>query len=667
VKWKYPRWLGATSRLAGKRGTVFLERVEPWLSRAPGFAIAACVGVFMPAAVFAAAPSIEDFVRSPLVMAASISPKGTQLIYLQTDERGHYGLGGVKLANMTPFAITLGDDDVYDYTWLTEERVAFSVAMRRRYSRGLYLYDLGAKAAAGINDADLTDIVSVLEEDRSRMYVWFIAGETHRRMGLALLDIDRRAASGYGRSVDDALIAHWVPAPPGEIHGWMADKTGQVRIGFTFHRDQLKAWTHRNDADPWEELPLDPVASDLVTFSGDGNGVYVVHDDGGSPTRALRLLDLRTKELGPVIFQDPEFTLEDLWVRFSRKDDAMVGLTFTRDVPTTRWFNERFAAVQAAVDAKLPGRLNLLSDWDREETRFVVAALSDRHPSKYYVYEAGSGKLMALPESAPWIDASKMRPMQTIRYAAHDGLRLQGYLTLPEKRDDGTKPALIVVPHGGPWARDEWGWNAEVQFLASRGYAVFQPNYRGSTGFKREVTEKRSEFRAMLDDVLDGTEAACRAGLVDRDRVAIYGGSFGGYLALAGAAFAPDRFKCAISFAGVFDWERLLEQDRYRRNARAARHYNRRYIGDPKADAERFNAMSPIKHAAKIKIPLLLAHGTSDSVVDVEQTKILSRELKEHGVVFEAVYFKEEGHGLTDPANEARFLRQLEEFLARHL
>lgn len=614
-----------------------------------------------------AAPPAGTFTRPPAVRAVSISPDGRNLIYLSADEKGHYGMAGVDLTTMVPFAMTLDGDDIYDFTWLTDESVAFNVAMNRRWARGLYTYKLGAKAAEGISERDLTEIVSVLRDDRTRMYVWYTKRATGRRHGLALVDIDRRPSPGMGRLDEDFMVVRWVPEPPGEILGWRADRTGQVRIGVTFHEGSKRAWIHEKDGDRWEELGIDPEHTSIIAFTFDGRSLYVLHDDGASATDSIRLFDLESRTLGPVLFNDPEFGLEEGRLLGAWKDRTLVGVRFARDGLTTRWLSERFEKYQAAIDEKLPGRVNHISSWDEAESRLVVTAQSDRAPAQFFLYTVDSGSLMALPSASPWIDPVQMQPMQTVRFKARDGLPLQGYLTLPKARTDGVKPALVVYPHGGPWVRDEWGWDSTVQFLASRGYAVFQPNYRGSSGFKAEVSGERSDFRAMFDDVIDGTNLVARSGLVDPQRVAIYGGSFGGFLALAGAAFEPDRFKCVVSFAGVFDWAKLVDQSRFKRGVGYLRFLRRRDVGDPRTDAEHFASISPIGHAASIKVPVLLVHGARDDRVEDEQTKDLVRVLKQNRVKYETMFFKDEGHGFADPENAAKFLKKLEGFLAQHL
>ena len=627
--------------------------------------IAALVGAQVLA--LAAPPPVELFTRRPAVLAASLSESGRNLIYLGADEKNHIGLAGVTLETMTPFAITLDSDDISDFDWLTDDTVTFSVAMNWRWARGLYTYKLGDKFAAGLNERDLTDFVSVLREDRSRMYVWYLDGASHRRQGLALLDTDRQKTTGRGQLDDEFMIVRWVTPPPGELLGWGADMTGQVRLCSTFHDGKKRRWIHGSDTERWEELPYDWEYATFEGFSFDGRSLYIVSTEGEDSTDALRTYDLETKQPGPVLFRDPEFSLEDSWLLFSRKDESLVGIRYFRDGLATHWFSERFKQYQAAIEAKLPGRVIHITRWDDAETRLVVAAETDRQPKQYYLYTVESGAISALPASAPWIDPQQMQPMQTVRFKARDGLQLQGYLTLPARSADGKKPALVVMPHGGPWARDTWGFDSVVQFLASRGYAVFQPNFRGSTGFKAEVSGERSDFRAMYNDVVDGTELVRKSGLVDPSRVAIYGGSFGGYLAMAGAAFEPDRFKCAVSFAGVFDWGKLVGQTRYKRDNRYLRYLRQRDVGDPRSEQERFDEISPIKHAAKIKIPILLVHGKEDLTVEDDQTKALIGVLKENKIRHETLFFKDEGHGFKNPANEAKFLTRLEQFLAKNL
>ena len=241
-------------------------------------------------------------------------------------------------------------------------------------------------------------------------------------------------------------------------------------------------------------------------------------------------------------------------------------------------------------------------------------------------------------------------------------------MTLPAGASRENRVPLVVLPHGGPWARDNWGWDGEVQFLASRGYAVFQPNYRGSTGYAWRFPEKDMwDFRKMHDDVTDGVKAVLKTRVIDPDRIAIMGGSFGGYLALSGVAHEPELYRCAVTIAGVFDWERMLKDARNSEYLRGRYGVLRRNLGDPAKRKEKFEEISPIKHVGKVKVPVFVAHGTSDIVAAVGQSKALIAELKKHGVPHEKQIERGEGHGFRKIDNQVELYTAVEAFLAKHL
>jgi dipeptidyl aminopeptidase/acylaminoacyl peptidase len=211
-------------------------------------------------------------------------------------------------------------------------------------------------------------------------------------------------------------------------------------------------------------------------------------------------------------------------------------------------------------------------------------------------------------------------------------------------------------------------WQPDVQFLASRGYAVFQPNYRGSDGYGlRYPDDDAWAFRKMHDDVTDGVNALLRTGLVDKDRMAIMGGSFGGYLALCGAAFEPDLYRCAITMAGVFDWEQQLKSSRSGSVGTWRYAWLKRHLGDPKKNAERFEEISPLRHVAKVRIPVYVAHGVEDPIARYDQSHRLIAELKKHRVPFEKQIEYGESHGFRKLENSVQLYTAIEAFLAKHL
>ena len=346
-----------------------------------------------------------------------------------------------------------------------------------------------------------------------------------------------------------------------------------------------------------------------------------------------------------------------------------LALGYHRDFYAQRSIDPQFAEAQAAVNAKLPGRLNIIYDCDYNLRRYVVSSSTGREPARFVIFDRADGSFLPLPAPAPWLNPSDMSVKRPIRFPTRDGLMLEGYLSMPAPSADGSKPPLVVNPHGGPWIRDTWGYDADVQFLTTRGYAVFQPNYRGSSGYSRAISkEDEWDFLKMHNDVTDGVRHIVKMGAIDEKRIAIFGGDFGGYLAVAGAAFEPDLYRCAVTFAGVFDWEQLLGQSRMNRR------YNqfnydllRTKLGDPKKQQERFEAMSPIAHVGAIRAPVFVVHGKLDGKFDYRQSTKLLSELKKNKVPHEKLIFDTEFHGLFERKNRQKFLEAVERFLAKNL
>ncbi|MDP2138045.1 MAG: alpha/beta fold hydrolase, partial [Candidatus Didemnitutus sp.] len=268
----------------------------------------------------------------------------------------------------------------------------------------------------------------------------------------------------------------------------------------------------------------------------------------------------------------------------------------------------------------------------------------------------------------PWLPENLLGEVRLMTFKARDGLMLDGYVTLPADHVPDRPAPMVVLPHGGPWARDVWGYHPEAQFFASRGYVVFQPNYRGSTGYGADISiTPRAEFRRMHDDVTDGTRALIRSGIADPARIAIVGTSFGGYLAVCGAAFEPDLYRCAVTIAGIFDWERVmrearnLDPDPYRYEQLL------RMLGDPRKLQEKFEAMSPFHSVSQIKVPVFVAHGGDDRVADSSQSRRLTKALTKARVPHETMFRTDEGHGFSELKNRVELYERVESFLKKHL
>jgi dipeptidyl aminopeptidase/acylaminoacyl peptidase len=306
-----------------------------------------------------------------------------------------------------------------------------------------------------------------------------------------------------------------------------------------------------------------------------------------------------------------------------------------------------------------------------DEDKYIVRTYGDKSLGDYHLYDKTTDELSYIGDPSPWLEEAYMASMNPIKYQSRDGMTIHGYLTLPAGYDMETAKDLPVVvnPHGGPWARDTWGFNPEVQFLANRGYAVLQMNFRGSTGFGREFWEAsfREWGKKMQDDITDGVNWLVEKGIADEERVAIYGASYGGYATLAGLAFTPDLYACGVDYVGVSNLFTFMGTippywEPYKKMMYEM-------VGDPEneADSLMLRSASPVFHADKITSPLFVAQGAQDPRVNVDESDQMVAAMKERGVDVEYMVKENEGHGFRNEENRFEFYRAMEEFLATHL
>ncbi|GAA4885031.1 hypothetical protein GCM10023333_18380 [Ferrimonas pelagia] len=295
----------------------------------------------------------------------------------------------------------------------------------------------------------------------------------------------------------------------------------------------------------------------------------------------------------------------------------------------------------------------------------VVTAGSDRDPGSFYLYDSHSNKMRFLAKARPWVDPAESAEVRPIRFEARDGLVIHGLLTLPRGREDKGLP-LIVHPHGGPHGpRDWWGYNSTTQFLASRGYAVLQVNFRGSGGYGKEF--EKAGYRHWGDkiqyDILDGTHYVIEQGIVDKERICIYGASFGGYSALQAAVVEPDLFKCTLGFVGVYDLEMMHKKGDIPKRE-TGRKYLNKVIGKDKQELIRF---SPVHNVDKLKASVFILHGKEDERVPIEQAYALRDALDAIDYPYKWKVVKKEGHGFYNEDNRAEMFEEMVTFFDEHL
>lgn len=613
---------------------------------------------------------VEHFFRQPALRTPRINPAGTHVAMIVHEVEND--TSGILLMSVADGKFTGmrggGDYDVSNFQWAGDDRVVFSVSRDKLYSWGLYAMKI--KQTDRVVTVNNYDVVQVLGSPRARpdnvqVYVARSVRNNGRPGDLLELDLKRNNTNRRGDSGQN--IRDKIPLPPGDAAlAWFRDRTGEVRYAVT-HRKSVQRLYRRLADDTWKEIAIDLDHDSPLAVHADPAVLFVAHlnRDGA---RELRTYHTDTGERGPVLHTDDKYDFSDGSVAYSATEDEVIGLTYPRQATEQVWLRGEEAALQAAIDGALPAnRLNQIVSRSRDGQRLLIVSSSDRHPGSLYLMDRALKKLRHLSDFAPWLPEELMSPVMLMTFKTRDGLQLDGYVTLPPGHVEGKPSPMVVLPHGGPWVRDTWGYDPQSQFLASRGYVVFSPNYRGSTGYNPEISlHPRMEFRKMHDDVTDGVRALIASNIADPKRIAIYGGSFGGYLALAGAAFEPDLYRCAISFAGVFDLETMMKDDRSNNNDfRFA--WFRRDFGDPKANKERFEAMSPLRHVEQIKASIFVAHGSEDRNADTSQSRRLVKSLNAAGIEHETMFISGEGHGLAAMKNRVEFFRRLEAFLKKHL
>ena len=400
-----------------------------------------------------------------------------------------------------------------------------------------------------------------------------------------------------------------------------------------------------------------------IAFSKDNQSIYAASNKDRDKVE-LVVLDLEANE--KVLYSNPQVDVAG--ALYDSTQDAILASVYMTDKLHYVFFDEKFETIFKNLQEELNVSESELSinDYNKEMNKFIVAVSSDKEYGTYYYYDAETEELTKLTELASWIDRDSLADMHPISYTSRDGLTIHGYLTLPKNKKAEQLP-LIVNPHGGPWARDMWGYNPEVQLLANRGYAVLQVNFRSSTGYGKEFMDAGNKQWGLKiqDDITDGVQWAIDQGIADPDRIGIYGASFGGYATLAGITFTPDLYAAAVDYVGVSNIFTLLDTIPPYWETMRNDLYNR--VGHPVEDKELLEAVSPVFHADKIKTPLFVAQGANDPRVNKAESDQIVEALQKRGIDVEYMLKENEGHGFQNEENRIEFYNAMIEFFDKHL
>ncbi|MDX6392556.1 MAG: hypothetical protein QOJ73_3619 [Streptosporangiaceae bacterium] len=452
---------------------------------------------------------------------------------------------------------------------------------------------------------------------------------------------------------------------PGFI-GWIADAQLVVRAGIQPQPDGGAVVMVRDSAaEEWRQLLAidaeDALTTGPLAFSEDGASLLAESSVGADTARLVRI-DLASGDV-EVLAEDPEADVTGVRLHPDTREPQIV--TFLKDRSEYQVLDPSVAPDLAAIRALHPGDPSLVGA-DNADATWLVGFTNDAGAVPYFSYDRETRSGRFLFEHQPELSHYELAPMEPFSFTSRDGLTIHGYATFPPEAERTGLPMVLNV-HGGPWARDAWGYDAEAQWLANRGYLSVQVNFRGSTGYGKAFVNAgdREWGGRMQDDLVDAVAFAVGQGWADPARVAIYGGSYGGYAALAGATFTPDLFRCAVDIVGPSNLKTLIETIPPYWAPMVAQFHRR--VGDPAVDAEFLWSRSPLSRVSSIRIPLLIAQGANDPRVKQAESEQIVAALREAGIDHEYLLFPDEGHGFAKPENRLRFYAAAERFLARHL
>ena len=594
---------------------------------------------------------LRDFFRNPEQTAFRISPDGRYLSWLAPYERRLNvfvrPIGGGTTTRVTSETAR----DIGGYFW-KGERIVFVKDFGGDENFHVVSVSLdGAQVDLTPGDKVKADVVDMLEDDDGHLIV------SHNRRDESVFDVFR---------IDIATGAATMLAQnPGNVTTWHTDHDGKLRAAGTSDGVNTSLlYREREDQDFTPILTTSfKEAVQPLFFTFDNRKLYVASNRGRDKAAIFEFDPAAARE-GALLVESAEADIEALF--HSRKRKVLTSARWVTSKVQRKFFDAHTEAMYRDIEARLPGYDVTLTSSNKDEDKFVVAAMSDRTPGKRYLYDSNARTLELLADIAPWLPEAQLSSMQPIVFEARDGLAIHGYLTLPQGRDPRNLPVVVNV-HGGPWARDVWGFNPEVQFLANRGYAVLQVNFRGSTGYGRKFWEAsfREWGRKMQDDLTDGVQWLIAQGVADPSRIAIYGGSYGGYATLAGLAFTPDLYACGVDYVGVSNLLTFMKSiPPYWKPFLAML---QEMIGDMEKDEAMLRAASPVFSADRIKSPLLIAQGAKDPRVVKSESDQMVDAMRKRGVEVEYLVKDNEGHGFRNEENRFEFYESMERFLAKHI
>ena len=596
---------------------------------------------------------LRDFFRNPETTGYEVSPSGELIGFLKPVDHRLNVWVQPKSGGEAKQITNVKDRDIRGFFWKGDKYVLYL-----KDNGGDENYHVYVAQSDGSGSRDLTpfegvraEMIDDLEDDPTDL----IIGLNQR---------NKEVFDAYRLNIETGNL-NLIAENPGNISSWTTDHAGNIRVATTTDGVNTTLLYRKTEQDAWKPVITTNFKETFTPqfFTFDNKDLYGVSNIGRDKA-AIVEFDPETGKETNVLFDHPEVDVSDL--HYSKKRKVITSASYTTWKEEKKFFDPVAEQLYKTLEGKLPGYDVYVVSSNKAEDTFVVRTITDRSLGSFYLYEANSGKLTKLADRNPWLKEDQLTEMKPIEYKSRDGLIIHGYLTLPKGKPAKDLP-IVVNPHGGPWVRDEWGFNPEVQFLANRGFGVLQMNYRGSTGYGRNFWEAgfKQWGQSMQDDITDGVKWLIDQGIADPKRVAIYGGSYGGYAVLEGLTKTPDLYAAGVDYVGVSNlftfmktvppyWKPFLDM-------------MYEMVGNPEKDKALFEENSPALNADRIKAPLFVAQGAKDPRVNIDESNQIVNALKKRGIDVEYMVKENEGHGFHNEENRFSFYEAMESFLAKHL
>jgi len=599
---------------------------------------------------------LEDFFKNPEKSRYRISPDGKYYSYMAPYEN-RMNIFVQEIGTDSATRLTSETDrDISNYFWKNPSRILYMKDTGG--DENFRLYGVNIDGSNLVCFTDFPEVRTEIIDDLENVPTEVIIGMNKR---------DPQVFDPYRLNIETGKM-EMLAENPGNIQGWIFDHDGKLRAASALDGVNSQILYRDKESDPFQVVLTTSFKETMSPqfFTFDNKNVYSVSNLNRDKTAAV-IFDLANGKELEVLYENPDNDVDAL--SYSKKRKVLTTAFYESWKGERYFFDDETKLIFDRLNKELDNYEIAITGVTKEEDKFIIRTYSDRSLGSYYIYDKNSDELTKIVDVSPWIDENEMASQVPVEYQSRDGLTIHGYLTLPlgYTMENAEDLPVVVNPHGGPWARDSWGFNPEIQFLANRGYAVFQMNFRGSTGYGKKFWEEsfKEWGRAMQDDITDGVQWLIEKGIADKDRIAIYGGSYGGYATLQGLVKTPDLYAAGVDYVGVSNLFTFMQTIPPYWKPYLDMMYE--MVGNPVSDSLQFVETSPALNAAKITTPLFIAQGANDPRVNKDESDQVVEALKARGIVVEYMVKDNEGHGFHNEENRFDFYRAMEKFLGENM